>query len=107
MSNSNRVNTDINLDNIEKFRSTSNRNPNIPVSTKNARPKLPLLEDMINREYNRTNNLNPGDLSNSETNLELRYKIHTPSNTKGFKDRYRVFIFFYKLSFKIKLYFQT
>jgi len=85
--NSNRVMTEINFDNIEKYRSYSNRNPNIPVSTKNARPKLPILEDMNNREYLKNQNINSTELNNPDNNFETKFKNYTPLNTKGFKDR--------------------
>lgn len=84
---SNRVMTEINFDNIEKYRSYSNRNSNAPVSTKNTRPKLPLLEDMSNRDH--LNNLNSNLNLNSNSNAvnEIKFKNYTPLTTKGFKDR--------------------
>ncbi len=84
---SNRVMTEINFDNIDKYRSYSNRNPNAPVSTKNTRPKLPLLEDMSNRDH--LNNLNSNLILNANSNAvnEIKLKNYTPLTTKGFKDR--------------------
>ena len=84
---SNRVMTEINIDNIEKYRSYSNRNPNAPISTKNSRPKLPLLDDVSNRDH--LNIINSNNLigNNSNTINEIKFKNNTPLTTKGFKDR--------------------
>lgn len=81
---SNRVMTEVNFDNIEKYRSYSNRNPNAPISTKNSRPKLPFLEDVNNRDH--SNNMKNNVMNNNSLN-ENKFKNHTPVTTKGFKDR--------------------
>jgi hypothetical protein len=85
---SNRVMTEVNFDNNEKYRSCSNRISVAPVSTKNSRPKLPLLEDMSNRDLvnNIKNNLN------NNANNEIKLKQYTPLITKGFKERYFYYI---------------
>ena len=44
-SNTNRKIEEINFDEVEKFKSYSNRINILPISTKNSRPKLPILEE--------------------------------------------------------------
>lgn len=87
--NTNRIMTEINLDNIDKHRNLSNRKQNIPISTKNSRPKLPLLEDMNNKDFKTNIKIDKNTINFLPPNhgCEIKYKNLTPLASKGLKDK--------------------
>ena len=79
ISSTNRLVDDINLDNVEKFRSYSNRNNFVPTSTKNSRPKIPIFEENNNYNNNYNNNFNNN----------VKIKNSTPMSSQSIKERYQ------------------